>query len=319
MNIRYLSAGVFVICLVIAVVYVVMTREDISPPIEESLEPREAEIKKKFKYPLLWDSHDPQLQAAIESEFRKEFKEEFWRTIENKKGAMVVVDITDITSPRVAGYNQDAMMYAASLPKIAIVLGAFVEMERGNMQLDEGTRASLNRLIRNSSNKAATAILNQVGIENLAEILQSDRYRLYDPQHNGGLWVGRDYGGGPVWKRDPLNNISHGATAMQAARYYYLAVTGRLVKEEYRKDLREVFSLPAIKHKFVKGLQEKKPQAEIYRKSGTWRDFHADSGVVVHDNYSYIIVALAEHPKAGEGLARLVGRVDAAVESLHNK
>lgn len=157
----------------------------------------------------------------------------------------------------------------------------------------------------------------KVGIENLADILQSDRYRLYDPQHNGGLWVGRDYSGGPVWKRDPLHNISHGATAMQAARFYYLAVTGRLVKEEYRSDLREVFSDPGIKHKFVKGLMLTNPDAEIYRKSGTWKDFHADSGIVVTDNYRYILVALAEHPNAGEGLVKLVKVVDEIIASLH--
>lgn len=283
------------------------------------IKPPGAAFESETGYPSLWDSHDAELQRALESEFRKEFKSEFWRVIKNKKGAIVVVDVTDVAKPKVAGYNHDVMMYAASMPKIAIVLGAFVEMERGNMQMDAATRNSLVQMIRHSSNKAATEILRRVGIENLAEILQSNRYRLYDPAHNGGLWIGRDYAGGKVWKRDPLNGVSHGATAMQAARFYYLGITRRLVAPEYQEALREVFSLPAIKHKFVKGLMEKKPQADIYRKSGTWRNFHADSGVVVQDDYTYIVVALGEHPRAGEGLRRLVGSVDAAVESLHSK
>ena len=100
---------------------------------------------------------------------------------------------------RVAGINTDVMMYAASLPKIAILLGAFVKIERGEMPLNEETRAKLMRMIRKSSNKDATAILNRVGFEDLAEILQSEKYRLYDPKLNGGLWIGRDYSGGPRW------------------------------------------------------------------------------------------------------------------------
>jgi beta-lactamase class A len=93
----------------------------------------------------------------------------------------VVVDLTNLQQPRVAGVNPDVMMYAASLPKIAILLGAFVKIERGEMLLNDETRAELVRMIRKSSNEDATTILNRVGFEDLAEILQSQRYRLYDP------------------------------------------------------------------------------------------------------------------------------------------
>jgi hypothetical protein len=40
--------------------------------------------------------------------------------------------------------------------KIAILLGAFVQIENGKMVLDETTRTALTQMIRNSSNKAAT-------------------------------------------------------------------------------------------------------------------------------------------------------------------
>ncbi len=46
----------------------------------------------------------------------------------------VVVDVTDLRHPRVAWYNPDLMLYAASLPKIAIVLGIFVEVDRGALR-----------------------------------------------------------------------------------------------------------------------------------------------------------------------------------------
>ena len=118
------------------------------------------------------------------------------------------MDITNLYRPRVAGLNGDEMMYAASLSKIAILLGAFVQIERGKMVLDDPTREACVRMIRYSSNEDASLILNRVGMDNLAEILQSDRFRLYDPKFNGGLWVGKDYSDAPVWKGDPLHQIS---------------------------------------------------------------------------------------------------------------
>jgi beta-lactamase class A len=267
-------------------------------------------------YPKLRESIDPKLQAAFEEALDREFGKEFWDLAKAKKVGIVIADITDPYKPRVAEVNGDVMLYAASLPKIAIVLGAFVQMERGKMTMDEKTRALLNITVRKSSNKAATELLNQVGIENLAEILQSERYRFYDPKYGGGLWVGRDYGGGKVWKRDPINGISHGASAMQAARFYYMGATGRLVAPQYQEDLVEVFSKPGISHKFVKGMKQKKPEADIYRKSGSWRQFHADSGVITQEDKEYVIVALVEHPEGGQGLAELIVVVDELMDTM---
>ncbi len=270
-------------------------------------------------YPSLWDSQDPALQEQFEAALNKEVGQDFWNLVKQQQVGIALVDITERNKPKVAQINGDVMLYAASLPKIAILLGAFVEIERGNMQMDEATKSSLTRMIRNSSNKEATAVLNRVGIENLAEILQSDRYRLYDPSHNGGLWVGKPYGKGKAWQRDPLHGISHGATAMQAARFYYLGATQRLVAPELFPDLVEIMSKPAINHKFVKGLKKANPEAEIYRKSGTWRQYHADSGVVVADDYEYIITALAVHPEGSEGMSWLIGLVDEVMKNYRSE
>ena len=268
-------------------------------------------------FPALRERIDPQFQVAFEKALDKEFGRDIWDLVKTKKVGIVLADITDPYNPKVAEVNGDAMLYAASLPKIAIVLGAFVQMERGEMTMDDKTRNLLNITVRKSSNKAATELLHQVGIENLAEILQSERYRLYDPNYGGGLWVGRDYGGGKVWKRDPINNISHGASAMQAARFYYMGATGRLVAPQFQKDLEEVFSKPGISHKFVKGMKQKKPEADIYRKSGSWRQFHADSGIITQENKEYVIVALVEHPQGGEGLAELIVAVDDLMDTMN--
>ena len=271
---------------------------------------------KERRYPTLHESFDKPLQDGLEASLKRKLEPEFLKAIDQKQASVVLVDITNPYQPKVASINGDVMMYAGSLPKIAILLGAFVQIERGRMVLDDQTHAALIRMIRNSSNQDASIMLNRVGMENLAEILQSDRFRLYDPAYNGGLWVGKDYSDAPVWKGDPLHQISHGATAMQAARFYYLLFTDRLVSPKLTKEMKEILSNPALKHKFVKGLEDR-PGIEIYRKSGTWEDWHADSGVIAHDNYKYILVALSHLPQGGECLSRLAVAVDDMMAQRH--
>jgi beta-lactamase class A len=242
---------------------------------------------------------------------------EFLDAIAQKRASIVLVDITEPFSPKVSAFNPDEMMYAASLPKIAILLGVFVQAERGRIDLDAATREKCVQMIRHSSNRAASDLLNLVGPEGLAEILQSERYRFYDPEHHGGLWVGRGYGDGPVWKMDPLNGISHGASAMQVARFYYLLFTGRLVSPDLTAEMKKILSAPAINHKLVKGLDGEKQQIDIFRKSGTWKNWHSDSGVIQHENFSYIIVALSRIPQGGDRLSRLAAAIDDLMKNLH--
>lgn len=232
------------------------------------------------------------------------------QAVRNKSLSVALVDISNPENPRLAAVNGDHMMYAASLPKIAILFGAFDRIERGELALTGEVREKLTRMIRNSSNTAATEMLNLVGKDYLARLLASPRYRLYDPEMNGGLWVGKDYGKASAWKRDPLHNLSHGATAFQVARFYYLLETGRLVSPEMSQAMKEILGKPAIHHKFVKGLEQARPGAKIYRKSGTWQDFHADSGIIERDGHRYIAVALAKDPQGGEWLRQLIVSLD---------
>lgn len=229
---------------------------------------------------------------------------------QRKDLSIVLVDITKPSRPRMAYINPNEMMYAASLPKIAILLGAFERIASGEMTLDEETHAKLAMMIRNSSNRAATEILNQVGKAYLADLLQSPRYRLYDPERNGGLWVGKEYSKSGAWKRDPLHNLSHGATALQVARFYYMLQTGQLVSPEHSRQMKDILADPAIKHKFVKGLESKDPDHRIYRKSGTWRQYHSDSAIIEHGGRRYIAVALAKSPLGGKWLSDLIVVMD---------
>ena len=78
-------------------------------------------------YPSLRESFDPGLQGRLELTL-----EQLGLTgaIARKELTVSLVDVTDLQEPRVAAVNGDEMLYAASLPKIAILLGVFVEIER---------------------------------------------------------------------------------------------------------------------------------------------------------------------------------------------
>ncbi len=249
---------------------------------------------------------DPTLQKGLENTLNRLGLKS---AIEDKRLCVALVDISNIDSPRVASVNGDDMIYAASLPKIAILLGAFVEIERGKLQFTTDNRESLTRMIRVSSNKDATKMLNRVGKERLAEILQSDRFRLYDKSVNGGLWVGKDYGKAPAWRRDPLHNLSHGATALQVARFYFMMENGQLVSPELTREMKSMLGNPGITHKFVKGLKNTS-DTQIYRKSGSWKQWHADSALIEHAGHKYILVALAKDKRGGEWLARIAAPLD---------
>lgn len=252
-------------------------------------------------YPSLWDSTDPVMQAGMDKLLKSRGLSD---AVATGRLALAVVDISEPQHPRLAVVNGDRMLYAASLPKIAILLGAFVEIENGRLQPDAKLWKDMHRMIRHSDNGAATRVLRAVGHERLLEILQQPGLALYDPEHGGGLWVGKEYSGKGAYKRDPLHGISHGATAMQVARFYYLLETNRLVNAELTARMKEVLALPAIPHKFVKGLKSL-PRARLYRKSGTWKDYHADSALVEEGQHRYILVALARHPDAGKWLVDL--------------
>ncbi len=253
-------------------------------------------------YPLLRESYDPGLQDGLERSLKTLGLD---KAVARGQLAVSLVDITDLEDPRLAYVNGDQMMYAASLPKIAILLGAFVEIERGRLTLDGATRKSLTEMIRFSSNKEATRMLNKVGKKRLLEILQSDRFQLYDPAVNGGLWVGKEYGKSPAYRRDPLHNLSHGATVLQTARFYYLLETGQLVSPKLTRIMKAMLSKPGIKHKFVRGLAGQ-PGVKIYRKSGSWSRWHADSAIVESGDRKYIAVGLAENKDGGNWLTRLI-------------
>ena len=81
-----------------------------------------------------------------------------------------------------------------------------------------------------------------------------------------------------------------------------------------------MFGDPAINHKFVKGLRGR-DDVEIHRKSGTWRSYHADSGVITHPGVglSYIIVAINDDAAAGQLMVGDIRVIDDLMLELHRR
>jgi beta-lactamase class A len=233
--------------------------------------------------------------------------------VNGKRFAVSVVDVTDPEHPRYAGVNDTVMMYAASLPKIAILLAGFERIKQGALAYTPSMREMFIRIARYSSNTDASRAVHLIGFETIANILTSTRYRFYDPTLNGGLWVGKAYGGpADYWKRDPLHNLSHGATTLQTARFFTLLAQEKLVDPETSRELKLVLSQPGIRHKFVKGL-DGVPGVSIYRKSGTWRNWHADAALIEANGKRYVAAALTEDPQGGRMLEQLIGGVHAII------
>lgn len=251
---------------------------------------------------------DAELQAALEKVTQRL---SLGRLVAEKR---VAISLYDISGPgRYAGINDHEMIYAASLPKIAVLLASFEKIAGGGMKYGPDERSMLTQMIRNSSNTAASWAIQKVGFEYIAKTLTDERYKLYDEAHQGGLWIGKGYGGpNDRWKRDPLSNLSHAANTYQVTRFFAMLDRGELVSPRYSAEMKSMLSNPSIVHKFVKGLSTRKGR-KIYRKSGTWRHWHADAALIEVGNKRYIAAALVEAPSGGDTLVRLIRELDSLV------
>ena len=250
----------------------------------------------------LSNAQDPLLQKKLNNLIIQEKLAE-----ETRRGelALTLLILSDSQNPRLAQINGNKMMYAASLPKIVILLGAAVAIDEGRLELDNETRQDIHQMIRRSCNDCSNRMIKRVGEENLIEIVQSPRFQFYDNQA-GGLWLGKAFGPNLAWKRDPRLNLSHAATTFQTARFYCGLDRGTLVSPEQNQLMMDAMSRPGINHKFVKGLKSYK-DIEIFRKSGTWTTWHADSALVRSGDVTYVIVGLAHSPFGGRWLEQLAG------------
>lgn len=246
---------------------------------------------------------DRSFQSAFERRLRRN---PLWnRLINQKRMAVGLVDLSDPENIRYARVNGNRMMYAASLPKLAILLAAEQHIADGRLLETDPIREDMRAMIARSDNGAATRIFNMVGGSRAIErVLRDPRYALYDPDNGGGLWVGKPYAKGGKRYPDPVMGTSHGASVTQVCRFYYLLAMGRLVDREHSASMLDMMIDPEVHHKFVNSLDSLAPRADVYRKSGTWRRWHSDSVLVWGPEWRrYIAVALIEDPN-GERILR---------------
>ena len=219
-----------------------------------------------------------------------------------------IADVTDPRALRYAGLNDEQMHYAASLPKITIMLAAFYRAEITGQPMPSAIYDDIVKMIRYSNNMSATRVLSWAGNDFLVRMLQSDAFRLYDQSHNGGLWIGRGYTVGTDYQRDPLHNTSHGANTLQIARFWYLLATNRLINPKRSQEMKRLTGNPVFNNKFVRGLG-RRSDLHIYRKTGTFKHYHGDGALIETGTGKnlrrYIMAALATDIQGGEWIRQL--------------
>lgn len=237
-----------------------------------------------------------------------------WRRLAKaKKLSIGLVDISNPASPRFAHVNGDEMLYAASLPKIAILLAVVDAIDKGELASSPEIDDMMHRMINVSSNDCATKLMDLVGYEKIEEVLKANS--LYDQDEKGGLWVGKRYGQGGARYPDPIKGLSHAASATQVCRFYYMLAYGQMINCERSQQMLDYLVDPHLHHKFVSVLDNRSPDATVYRKSGTWRTYHSDSVMVIGQEWrSYILVALVDDTLGETIIRNLIQEVDTALQ-----
>lgn len=239
--------------------------------------------------------------------------------IQNKKMAVGLVDLSQEGEARFACINCDHMMYAASLPKIAILLAAVQSFEDESLEETPTVKKDLRLMISKSDNRASTRMIDRLGFEKIEAVLRDGHYQLYDEQKGGGLWVGKRYASQGRRYPEPMKGLSHAATVRQICRFYYLMYKGELVNETRSKQMLEIMSNPDLKHKFVNTLSTIAPQAKLYRKSGSWRTYHSDSVLVLGPKRKYILTALVDDPSGESIMRKLVNDVEIVLRAQKDR
>lgn len=217
------------------------------------------------------------------------------------------VGVMDLRNGRVAMIHPDRVEYAASVPKIGILLAYFELHPKARQRLDPRTRHELGLMVKASSNEMASKFSREMGLRAIQNVL--DSHGFYDPKR-GGIWVGKHYGPSEERIGDPIGDHSHAATVRQLLRFYLLLEQGKLVSPEASKTMREIFESPDIPHdqiKFVKALAGQ--DVRILRKWGSWKNWLHDTAIISGQGRRYILVALTNHPKGDDYLVDLCGAV----------
>lgn len=231
--------------------------------------------------------------------------------VTERKLAVSLLDLSLPGDEHYAGLNDRQMMYAASLPKVGILLAAFQAIREGKMPRTLALDASLTRMIRQSSNRDASLLIQRLGYDFIARTLSSPQYRLYDPDEGGGIWVGKAYGPSgwqrhvEFWRPEPISGEWHASDTLQIARFFWLLSRGELVNAAYCTVMKRILSKPDTSEYFIEPLRAAGVR-NIYRKSGTYNDTHCDAVLVEHEHKRYIAVAMVSDTNGARILPLLI-------------
>lgn len=246
---------------------------------------------------------DPDLQKKIEA-INTELQAKF-----DMKPDQTAVGVLDLDHLKLAMIRPDVEDYAASVPKVGILLAYFQLHPEAVDHLDPQTEKELGMMAKQSSNEMASKFSHEIGLKKVQEVI--DSYDLYNKDHGGGIWVGKHYGKDTEKYKSPVGDNSHAATVRQLLRYWLWLEQGKLVSPAASKKMREIFASPDLKAddiKFVKGLDGR--DVQIVRKWGSWDKWYHDTAIVTGPGRHYILVAMTQHPKGDDYLEALAPRVD---------
>lgn len=274
------------------------------------------------KLPLTPPNNElPPLNSLLDTILQKRLERELninphWKKlISQKRMAVGLVDLSNPDLAKFARVNGMEMMYAASLPKIAILLAAMDAIEKGELKETPEIKQDMRIMISKSSNVAATKMIDLIGFVKIASVMQDSAYMFYDKRTGGGLWVGKRYGSGGKTYREPLKQFSHAASVTQVCRFYYMLTYGQLVSRERSKQMLDIMGNPELHHKFVNSLERVAPKALLFRKSGSWKASHADSILIWDEQRKYILVALVEDPQGEQIIRQIALKVDKLIKT----
>jgi beta-lactamase class A len=252
---------------------------------------------------------DRGLQTKLE---RTLAQNQLWKSlIVEKKMTVGVVDLASPKMPRFAQVNGDTMLYAASIPKLLILLAACQGFENGTLKETPQIHEDLTEMIRLSSNPAANRMIDLIGLPKIESLVFLPRYRFYDLKQGGGLWLGGRYASYGDRNTEPLKDIIHAATANQVCRFYYLLAYGKLINPKRSRQMLTILSQPKLHDKFASVLEKTVPPDRLYRKSGTYNIWHSDSVLVWGGaGRRYILVSLVESDQGEQILRDLVPGVE---------
>lgn len=250
-------------------------------------------------------------EAAVDAELQRQLEsiDTLLRTRYGLRPEQAAAGVLDFKRARSAMVRGDDLYYAASVPKIGILLAYFHLNPGAAAALPPEIRNDLGLMVKASSNEAASRFSRSLGLTTIQQVLSS--YGFYDVRQGGGIWMGKHYGEDGARVVDPVGGHSHAATVRQLVRFYALLEQEKLLSPDVCRVMRQIFESPDIPHdaiKFVTGLAGRPVQ--VIRKWGSWEDWLHDTAVITGPGRHYVLVGLTHHPQGDEYLVELARAVD---------